>query len=235
VKIARAAGYTNAGTAEFLVDAAGNFYFLEMNTRLQVEHPVTELVTGLDLVEWQLRIAGGEPLTIRQEDVQWRGAAIECRVYAEDPEQQFMPSPGRIVHLKEPSGPGIRVDSGVYTGWNVPLEYDPLLAKLCVWASTREQAINRLARALSEYTLTGVRTNLTLFREICADPVFREGRLSTAFLDQFFERRESAAPDLYAEAAAALVLATILPTEPRPKGVVPPSPWLTTGREDLLR
>ena len=235
VKVARAAGYTNAGTAEFLVDAAGNFYFLEMNTRLQVEHPVTELVTGLDLVEWQLRIAAGEPLTIRQEEVQWRGAAIECRVYAEDPDQQFMPSPGRIMHLKEPSGPGIRVDSGVYAGWNVPLEYDPLLAKLCVWASTREQAVNRLARALSEYTLTGVRTNLTLFREICADPLFREGRLSTAFLDQFFQRRESAAPDLYAEAAAALVLATVGLTEPRPQGAVPASAWLATGREDLLR
>jgi acetyl-CoA carboxylase biotin carboxylase subunit len=249
VKVARAAGYTNAGTVEFLVDGNGNFYFLEMNTRLQVEHPVTELVTGLDLVEWQLRIASGERLGIRQEDVVWRGAAIECRVYAEDPEQQFMPSPGRILHLKEPSGPGVRVDSGVYAGWNVPLEYDPLLAKLCVWGPTRERAISRLEGALSEYTLTGVRNNLNLFREICADPEFRDGRLSTAFLDQFFLRRETAVPDLEAEAAAALVLAMTGPcgrgsesvtvprpvTEPRPQKVVAASAWLAAGREDLLR
>jgi acetyl-CoA carboxylase biotin carboxylase subunit len=235
VKVARAAAYTNAGTVEFLVDSSGNFYFLEMNTRLQVEHPVTELVTGLDVVEWQLRIAAGELLTLRQEDISWRGAAIECRVYAEDPDQGFMPSPGRILNLKEPSGPGVRVDSGVYAGWNVPLEYDPLLAKLCVWGPTRERAVERLERALSEYTLTGVRTNLNLFREICSDPAFREGRLSTAFLEEFFQRRKPATPDLEAEAAAALVLALTTFTGPRPQGAIPPSTWLSTGREDLLR
>ena len=234
VRVARAAGYTNVGTVEFLVDASGNFYFLEMNTRLQVEHPVTELVTGVDLVEWQLRIAAGERLTIRQEDVTWRGAAIECRIYAEDPDQEFQPSPGRIVHLKEPSGPGVRVDSGVYAGWNVPLEYDPLLAKLCVWAATREKAIGRLERALFEYTLTGVRTNLSLFREICADAGFREGQFSTAFLDQFFRRWKATEPDLHAEAAAALVLALAAPSG-RGSETVATRTWLAAGREDLLR
>ena len=134
VKIARAAKYTNAGTIEFLVDDARNFYFLEMNTRLQVEHPVTELVTGLDLVRWQVEVAAGGRLPLGQRDVEWRGASIECRVYAEDPDNHFFPSPGKIERLTEPAGPGVRVDSGVYAGWNVPLDYDPMLAKLAVWA-----------------------------------------------------------------------------------------------------
>src|SRR5579862_1084821 len=133
VRIARHAGYANAGTMEFLVDRDRNFYFLEMNTRLQVEHPVTELVTGLDLVEWQLRIAAGERLTIGQDQVKWSGWAIECRIYAEDPENQFMPSPGKIMHLREPAGPGLRLDSGIYSGFTVPLDYDPMLAKLAAW------------------------------------------------------------------------------------------------------
>jgi acetyl-CoA carboxylase biotin carboxylase subunit len=234
VKAASAAGYANAGTVEFLVDQDGSFYFLEMNTRLQVEHPVTELVTGVDLVEWQLRIASGERLTLKQEDIEWRGAAIECRVYAEDPEQGFMPSPGRIATLKEPSGPGVRVESGVYAGWNVPIEYDPLLAKLCVWGASRAQAIARLDRALSEYILTGVRSNLGLFRKICTDEVFREGKLSTAFLDQHFQRRVPAPPDLESEVAAALVLALAKPGQSRDQRERS-SAWLTAGREDQLR
>jgi acetyl-CoA carboxylase biotin carboxylase subunit len=164
LKIARAAQYSNAGTLEFLVDRDRNFYFLEMNTRLQVEHPLTELVTGIDLVQWQLRIAAGERLTIAQEDVGWSGCALECRIYAEDPENQFMPSPGRITRLQEPSGPGIRLDSGVYEGWAAPMEYDPLLAKLAVWASSREAAIARMRRALEEYKIGGVRTNRAFFR-----------------------------------------------------------------------
>ena len=138
LRIARAAGYYNLGTVEFLADQAGNFYFLEVNTRLQVEHPVTELVTGLDLVELQLRIAAGEPLPFSQSDVTWNGWAMECRVCAEDPENNFFPSPGQIVQLREPSGPGIRLDSGVYPGWTVPLDYDPLLAKLVAWGADRE-------------------------------------------------------------------------------------------------
>ena len=136
VRIGKLAGYWNAGTVEFLLDPQGNFYFLEMNTRLQVEHPVTELVTGIDLVKEQVSIAAGEPLTWRQEDVRMRGASIECRVYAEDPANNFFPSPGLITRLQEPAGPGIRLDSGVYEGWQVPLEYDPLLSKLAVWAAT---------------------------------------------------------------------------------------------------
>jgi acetyl-CoA carboxylase, biotin carboxylase subunit len=232
VEVAKAAGYSNAGTVEFLVDRDGKFYFLEMNTRLQVEHPVTELVTGIDLVEWQLRIASGEKLTIRQQDVTWTGSAIECRVYAEDPEQNYMPSPGKVEHLREPSGPGIRIDSGVYESWTVPMEYDPLLAKLCAWAGTREAAVHRMDRALAEYTLTGVRTNLPLFREILSDSEFRAGRLSTAFLDEFFKRRPAQAENMEAEAAAALVL-SLLTGSGSAQAVA--SKWLATARLEALR
>jgi acetyl-CoA carboxylase biotin carboxylase subunit len=233
VRVAQAAGYANAGTVEFLVDNDRNFYFLEMNTRLQVEHPVTELVTGLDLVEWQLRIASGERLTVQQGDVSWHGSAIECRIYAEDPEQHFMPSPGRIERLREPAGPGIRLDSGIYEGWNVPLEYDPLLAKLVAWASTRTGAMSRLDRALAEYTLTGVRTNIAFFREVLADVEFRKGCLSTSFLEGFFARRPKRAPlEPIAEAAAALVAAL---RESASAATTPVSRWLEDGREGALR
>src|SRR5437899_10793844 len=165
-RIAKAAGYVNAGTVEFLVDARRNFCFLEMNTRLQVEHPVTELVTGLDLVRLQLEIAAGEPLRLAQEAVELRGAAMECRVYAEDPDNDFFPSPGRITRLDRPSGPGVRLDSGVYPGWTVPLDYDPLLAKLAVWAESREEARVRMIRALDEYHVAGIKTNLAFFRQL---------------------------------------------------------------------
>jgi acetyl-CoA carboxylase biotin carboxylase subunit len=233
VRVARAAGYANAGTMEFLVDRDRNFYFLEMNTRLQVEHPVTELVTGLDLVEWQLRIAAGEPLTLHQQDIAWRGSAIECRIYAEDPRNEFLPSPGRITYLREPSGPGIRVDSGVYEGWNVPLDYDPLLAKLIAWAPSRESAIHRLDRALAEYAVGGIRTNTSFFRQLLADPDFRAGRLSTDFLathDLSFLPEA----DLEAEAAAAIALAIQQQPEAR-KAVEATSRWLAKGRESLLQ
>ena len=153
-----------------------NFYFLEMNTRLQVEHPVTELVTGLDLVRLQLEIAAGEKLALRQEDVAWRGSAIECRVYAEDPYNNFFPSPGKITRLTRPSGPGIRLDGCVYDGWTVPIDYDPLLAKLAVWAATRDDAIARMLRALGEYDVGGIKTNLGFFRHILDDPAFRARR-----------------------------------------------------------
>ncbi len=212
VKVARAAGYANAGTIEFLVDRDRNFYFLEMNTRLQVEHPVTELVTGLDLVAWQLKIASGEPLTIQQGDVRWTGAAIECRVYAEDPENNFLPFPGKITRLAEPSGPGIRLDSGVYEGWNVPFDYDPLLAKLAVWGPDRETALNRLKRALQEYKVGGIRTNLAFFTDVLNDEAMQRGELSTAFLDGFFERRKPAPdPCTEMEAVAAIVAALARP------------------------
>ncbi|HEV8415569.1 MAG TPA: acetyl-CoA carboxylase biotin carboxylase subunit [Bryobacteraceae bacterium] len=234
LKVARAAGYANAGTVEFLVDRDANFYFLEVNTRLQVEHPVTELVTGLDLVEWQLKIAAGERLTLQQDDVTWRGSAIECRIYAEDPDRDFMPAPGSIVHLSEPAGPGVRLDSGIFEGWNVPLEYDPLLAKLAAWGPTRESAIRRLDRALSEYVLTGVRQNIAFFREVLADAEFRNGRLSTSFLDRFFQRRKKTEAGPEMEAAAALVLALESQGSGSPL-LTNVSRWLESGREDLLR
>lgn len=194
VRLALSAGYVNAGTVEFLVeglDAAGragdggeNFYFLEMNTRLQVEHPVTELVTGLDLVEMQIRVAEGEPLPLCQEEVQLRGHAIECRIYAEDWENGFMPSPGRITRLVQPGGPGIREDCGVYEGWTVPLEYDPMLSKLVAYAATREAAIERMLRALGEYAVGGIRTNLGLFERVLRDGDFRAGRIDTGYLER---------------------------------------------------
>jgi acetyl-CoA carboxylase biotin carboxylase subunit len=183
-RIARAAGYVNAGTVEFLVDQAGAFYFLEMNTRLQVEHPVTELVTGLDLVHAQFRIAAGEPLGFSQADVKWRGAAIECRINAEDPAAGWLPSPGRITRLRAASGPWVRDDSGVYEGWTVPRFYDTLLAKLIVWGPDRTVAIERMARALGEYKVVGIRTTILVLQHLVAHADFRAGRLSTAFLER---------------------------------------------------
>lgn len=189
LKVARAAEYTNLGTVEFLADQRGNFYFLEVNTRLQVEHPVTELVTGYDLVQLQLRIAAGERLPFTQSDVRWSGWAMECRVSAEDPDHHFLPSPGKIQQLREPAGPGVRLDSGIYPGWTVPLEYDALLAKLIGWGPDRSTAVGRLDRALAEYSITGVTTNIEFCREILADEVFRAGELSTDFIPDFLARR----------------------------------------------
>src|SRR5437879_8143664 len=166
VRVAQAANYTNAVTVEFLVDQQKNFYFLEMNTRLQVEHPVTELITGLDLVHLQIRIAAGEKLPFTQDDVRLRGHAIECRIYAEDPDNNYFPSPGKITLLLAPSGPGIRRDSGMYEGWTVPVDYDPLLAKLIGYGTDRPQAIARLIRAMNESFLGGLQTNDPLFRQI---------------------------------------------------------------------
>ena len=191
VKAAQAAGYYNAGTVEFLADSQKNFYFLEMNTRLQVEHPVTEMVTGLDLVKLQIRIAAEEKLPFSQSDITFRGAAIECRVYAEDPDNGFFPSPGLIRSLETPSGPGVRDDSGVYAGWTVPTEYDPLISKLVAWGSNREEAIARMKRALAEYYVEGIKTNLALFREILDYPEFVAGDLDTGILDRMFAARKS--------------------------------------------
>jgi acetyl-CoA carboxylase biotin carboxylase subunit len=195
VRVAEAGGYTNAGTVEFLVDQQKNFYFLEMNTRLQVEHPVTELVTGLDLVHLQIRIAAGEHLPFAQDDVSIRGHAIECRIYAEDPDNNYFPSPGRITLLLAPSGPGIRRDSGMYEGWTVPMDYDPLLAKLIGYGTDRDQAISRLTRALSEYFVGGIKTNISLFRRILRHPDFRAAKLDTAFLDRLLKEKEETQPD----------------------------------------
>jgi acetyl-CoA carboxylase, biotin carboxylase subunit len=190
VRAAQSASYANAGTVEFLVDEQKNFYFLEMNTRLQVEHPVTELVTGLDLVHLQIRIASGEKLPLDQEELAIRGHAIECRIYAEDPDNNYFPSPGKICTLQEPSGPSIRLDSGIYEGWIVPIDYDPLLAKLIGYGTDRDQAIAHLIRAVGEYFVGGITTNLALFHRILSDEDFRAARLDTGFLERMLKRIE---------------------------------------------
>ena len=189
VKIARAVNYTGAGTVEFLVaDATRDFYFLEMNTRLQVEHPVTELVTGIDLVREQISVAAGAPLSFSQADISWRGHAIECRVYAEDPENNFFPSPGRITTLQTPSGPGIRDDSGVDASSEVSIHYDPMISKLAAWGHDRNEAIDRLRRALDEYYVGGIKTTLPFFRQIVRDAEFVAGKLDTGFIARFQDR-----------------------------------------------
>jgi len=191
VKIGQSVNYTGAGTVEFLLsDATREFYFLEMNTRLQVEHPVTELVTGFDLVREQFRVAAGEPLSFTPDDVRWLGHAIECRIYAEDPANNFFPSPGTITYLREPSGPGIRIDSGVVNFSEVSIHYDPMIAKLAVWGRTRDEAIKRLRRALDEYQVAGITTTLPFFREVADDEEFIAGKLDTGFIARFNERRE---------------------------------------------
>ncbi len=242
VRVAQAAGYTNAGTIEFLVDQQKNFYFLEMNTRLQVEHPVTELTTGLDLVHLQIRIAAGEKLPFRQEDVLIRGHAIECRIYAEDPDNNYFPSPGKITLLLLPSGPGIRRDSGMYEGWTVPIDYDPLLAKLIGYGTDREQAAARLVRALNEYFVGGIKTNISLFRRILKDAEFRAGKLDTGYLDRLLARPEAdAARDGNAEQVAAIaagVFAVLDPgtgSEVNGAGTEQVSNWKRVGRSEALK
>jgi len=239
LKVVRAAGYTNAGTVEFLVDREGRFYFLEMNTRLQVEHPITELVTGLDLVHWQLRVAAGEPLGFSQQDVRWNGHAIECRVYAEDPYNNFYPSPGRITQLGRPAGPGVRIDSGAYLGWTVPLEYDPLVAKLAVWAGSRGEAIRRMVRALDEYSLDGIKTTLGFYRQVFASEAYQKAELHTGFIEEFFERNGAplVTADPEAEFAAALVAAvhSLSHAAAARSTELASSRWRTAGREELLR
>ncbi|HEY7783146.1 MAG TPA: acetyl-CoA carboxylase biotin carboxylase subunit [Pyrinomonadaceae bacterium] len=200
VKLTRAVNYLGAGTIEFLLDdATREFYFLEMNTRLQVEHPVTELVTGIDLVREQITVAAGRPLSFSQEEIGWNGHAIECRVYAEDPNNNFFPSPGRITHLRAPSGPGIRDDSGVMLGSEVSIHYDPLISKLAAWGRTRSEAIDRLRRALDEYQIAGIKTTLSFFREIVRDEEFIEAKLDTGFIGRFLQRQSKATPTENAE------------------------------------
>ncbi|MCP9840951.1 acetyl-CoA carboxylase biotin carboxylase subunit [Synechococcus sp. J7-Johnson] len=184
VAAARSITYEGAGTVEFLVDRSGSFYFMEMNTRIQVEHPVTEMVTGFDLIAEQLRIAGGEPLSMRQEDVQLRGHAIECRINAEDPQQNFRPAPGRITGWLPPGGPGVRVDSHVYTGYEIPPFYDSLIGKLIVWGVDREAAIKRMRRALSECAITGIPTTIEFHLALLDRPEFQRGDVHTKFVEQ---------------------------------------------------
>jgi len=210
VRLGRAGGYVNAGTVEFLVDANLNFYFLEVNTRLQVEHPVTEQVTGLDLVKLQIAIAADHRLPFAWETITPRGHAMEVRLYAEDPDNNFFPSPGKIISRHAPTGPGIRLDEGVYEGWTVPMDYDPLLSKLIAWGNSREETIARLRRALDEYTIMGIRTNVGLFRRILAEPEFLRGEIHTTWLDEVLARpRPPVEPPRPGTEEAALIAAAL--------------------------
>ncbi len=242
--VARQVGYTNAGTIECLLDQDGSFYFLEMNTRLQVEHPVTELVSGVDLVQWQIRIARGERLTLDPEaTIVPRGHAIECRIYAEDPDNNFLPSPGRILKLRVPQGPGVRDDSGATEGLEVPIFYDPLISKLITWGDDRTQALARMRRALREYEVHGVRTTLPFFRWALDDPDFLAGRFDTTFIDQKLASRagapfDAASADDETLAAIAAALHQELGGQTAARGtaaLVPPSRWRQQARAEALR
>jgi acetyl-CoA carboxylase biotin carboxylase subunit len=194
IRIAQAVDYVGAGTVEFLFsDVSREYYFLEMNTRLQVEHPVTELVTGFDLVREQIRVAAGERLSVTQDDVRMSGHAIECRVYAEDPDNNFLPSPGKITFLRVPNGPGVRDDSGVTAGDEVSIYYDPMISKLAAWGRDRQEAIDRIRRALDEYTVGGIKTTVPFFRQIVRDQDFIDGQLDTGFISRFNERKSQLA------------------------------------------
>ena len=194
VRAAEAAEYENAGTIEFLVDAKGNFYFIEMNTRIQVEHPVTEEVTGIDLVKQQIKIANGEKLEFDQSDITFDRHAIECRINAEDPARNFAPSPGTIGLYYAPGGLGVRVDSHAYSGYSIPPYYDSMIGKLICSGSTRKEALERTYRALSEYLVRGIKTTIPLHKAIMADPVFIEGKATTAYMEDFLGRTT---PDLF--------------------------------------
>lgn len=184
IAAAKAAGYSGAGTIEFIVDEDLHYYFLEMNTRLQVEHPITERVVGVDLVKEQIRVANNEVLALKQDDLKQRGHAIECRIYAEDPDRNFMPSPGIIKHITEPHGLGVRCDGYVYEGYEIPLYYDPLISKLICWGKNRDEAIARMKRALYEYKITGVKTSIRLLVRIMDTPDFKQGRYNTHFIEK---------------------------------------------------
>ncbi len=240
VRIAEAVGYSSAGTIEFLVDEAGAFYFLEMNTRLQVEHPVTELVTGIDLVQWQLRIALGDRLDVEAGDaITPRGHAIECRVYAEDPDRGFLPSPGWITLFEQPGGPGVRHDSGVAAGDEIPIHYDPLIAKLTVHADSRQAAIQRLARVLDEYRLAGVQTTLPFFKWLVREPAFAAGAFDTTYLDRVLAERgepfSAPSPRTVEDAVmAAAVTAWLARTSDAPVRATAGSRWRDTGRSEAV-
>jgi acetyl/propionyl-CoA carboxylase alpha subunit len=239
VRAARAVRYVGAGTAEFLLAPDGAFYFLEVNARLQVEHPVTELVTGLDLVAEQVRVAAGEPLGYRQQDVVARGWAIECRISAEDPANRFYPSTGRVLALRAPAGPGVRLDSGIEAGMEVGVHYDPLLAKLITWGADREQARRRMRRALDEYLILGLKTTIPFHRWLLDHPAFRAGQMDTGFLER--EWRPDAADDPALAERAALLAALVAHTRPTlataapPTDGVAPSRWRTAARLGGLR
>jgi acetyl-CoA carboxylase biotin carboxylase subunit len=251
--VARSVGYTGAGTIEFLLDEDGRFYFLEMNTRLQVEHPITEMVSGVDLVQWQIRIARGEPLTLDPDRLlRPHGHAIECRIIAEDPDAGFMPSPGRILALRVPSGPGIRDDGGTEAGAEVPIFYDPMISKLIAWGEDRAQATARMRRALSEYEVLGVKTSIPFFRWMLEQPDFEAARFDTTYLDRLLKERQGTSflptadgeEDLAAIAAALYTAVRTSPISqagtagasgPQPAGAPQAQRWRTHARFDALR
>jgi len=252
VKAAQAVNYCGAGTIEFLADADRNFYFLEMNTRIQVEHPITELVTGVDLVKTQIEVAAGAPLPFKQKDLSQRGWAVECRIYAEDPAAGFVPAPGRIDTLKWPSGPGVRNDAGVYAGAEVPIFYDPMISKLAVWGRDRAEAIARMRRALSEVVIAGeLTTNLDFHRWLMEHPVFLSGDYDTNFIGQQYHPRApktsegtGAEPNDQEFTAAMLAVAAAAQnlgngrasnTDQGRAAGRPGSGWKTLGRLDVLR
>ena len=248
VAAARAAGYTNAGTCEFLLDASGAFYFLEMNTRIQVEHPVTELVTGVDLVQWQLRVAAGERLSFTQESVSQRGWAIECRITSEDPANGFLPSTGRVQYLHVPAGPGVRWDGGIETGSEITLHYDPMLAKLIVWAPDRAQAISRMHRALLELTIEGVETSRDFHLRVMEDSEFRAGAIEIQWLERRLTDLAAPTPPRASIVRAAIAAALLaerdrgtrrapagVATATSPVDVATSSGWLELARREALR
>ncbi|MEP7000578.1 MAG: acetyl-CoA carboxylase biotin carboxylase subunit [bacterium] len=246
VAAAKAAGYTNAGTCEFLLDASGAFYFLEMNTRIQVEHPVTELVTGIDLVQWQLRIASGERIPFTQEEIAPRGWAIECRITSEDPANSFLPSTGRVQYLHVPSGPGVRWDSGIEMGSDISLYYDPMLAKLIVWAPTRPEAVERMHRALLELTIEGVDTSRDFHLRVMEDEEFRSGAIEIQWLERRLAdltNRKPPADGVVRAAIAAVLLAERERSAPHRAQLSATMPhagsssdnWLRTARTEGLR
>jgi acetyl-CoA carboxylase, biotin carboxylase subunit len=240
--VARTVGYTNAGTIEFLLDEDGSFYFLEMNTRLQVEHAVTEMVTGVDLVRWQIRIARGERLDLDPESLLVpRGHAVECRIYAEDPDTNFMPSPGRILGLRVPQGPGVRDDSGAYEGGEVPIFYDPMISKLITWGEDRPHALARMRRALAEYEVRGIRTTIPFFLWVLDDDDFRAARFDTTFIDRKLGARNGEPLQLVGPGHETLaVMAVALDAVTRSPAAAgqtaaPRSLWTSRARHDALR
>jgi acetyl-CoA carboxylase biotin carboxylase subunit len=250
VAAARAAGYVNAGTCEFLLDRQGSFYFLEMNTRLQVEHPVTELVTGIDLVQWQLRVAAGERLPFGQDDITPHGWAIECRITSEDPANGFLPSTGRVAYLRLPGGPGVRWDGGIGIGSEIGLHYDPMLAKLIVWAPTRDAAIARMHRALLELTIDGVATSRDFHLRVMEDPEFQRGQIDIQWLERRLDSLTRVPPPAEGELVAAVAAVLLADRERGTTRVAAPNGatasngavsasvaegWLAAARREALR
>ncbi len=228
VRAAKAVGYVNAGTIEFLSDQEGNFYFMEMNTRLQVEHPVTEMVTGLDLVQEQIRIAAGEPMSVRQEDVNIRGWAIECRIYAEDPLSGFLPCPGNVVAVRLPEGPGVRVDSSIYSSGEVSIYYDPMIAKVITWGHDRRKAAAAMLRALQEFQIVGIRSNRHFLLQIIDHPEFLKGNLDTGFITKYLGPGEYKTPEPHYVADIAAAIAAYessLRQKPGPRSQAGISSW----------